>query len=110
MSGDSPLTRRPPHEAPAEDVNVQVIDGLPAVIPAIDHTAPAAVKNIEFLRDFLYDPEEVAHQGQLVFRHFGERLDVHFGNDEYVFRRLRMDVAEGQRLIKKSKYYPLSDR
>ena len=85
------LSRRPRQRSAAQQVNVQVIDGLSAVFPLVDHQ-PIAVRKTLLLSDRLSCIEQV----QMVARLGQSRdaADLLPGNDDNVYRRERNDVLK----------------
>jgi hypothetical protein len=81
--------------AAAEEVEVEVIDGLSAVGAGVDDEA-VAVGEMLVAGDLGGGGEEVAEEGRVGGGGVGGRGDVLFGNDEDVGGGLRVDVGEGE--------------
>ena len=82
----------------AEQVQMQVIDGLASISAGIDDHAVAGGE-ILFTGDFGHGPQEMAEQGAVIGGCFCERNDVPARDDKQMHWRLRMDVGEGDALL-----------
>ena len=81
--------------AAAEDVDVEMVDGLAAVRAGVDdETVP--VVEVLLASNVTGRGEQVAEQGGVLGQGFGVRRDVALGDDEHVDGGLRMNVGEGQ--------------
>ena len=89
------LTRGPVHGSAAEEMDVEVVDGLAAVGAGVDDEA-VAVGEILPAGDFCGGLEEVAEHGGVVMGGVGEGGEVVFGDDEDVRGGLGVDVREGE--------------
>lgn len=84
----------PVHEAPTEDVDVEVVNGLPAVIAGVEDQAVAVGKfSFSQTRGFF---EEMAEEFGGSFGGVGEVL---FGDEEPVGGSLWVDVGEGEGVV-----------
>jgi hypothetical protein len=92
------LARGPVHGAAAEEVDVEVVDGLAAVGAGVDDEA-VAVGEVLLASDFCGDVEEVAEHGGVVLHGVGVGGEVVFGDDEDVDRGLGVDVGKGEDLV-----------
>lgn len=73
---------------------MQVKYRLPAIRPLIDHN-PVALGSEPFLGgDLLGRQEQVSHYGRSCFVEIGRTRDMLPGNNEYVSRRHRLDIAK----------------
>ena len=84
--------------AAAEEVDVEVVDGLAAVGAGVDDEA-VAVGEVLPAGDFAGCVEEVAEGGFVVLRGVGVGGQVVFGDDEDVGGGLGIDVREGEGLL-----------
>ena len=76
----------------AEDVDVQVRDGLPAILPCVDHSSKSAIGDPLLLSNLPGEAEQGAEQCIVVG--YREGVDMLSGNHEDVERGLWIDVAE----------------
>jgi hypothetical protein len=81
--------------ASAKKVNVEVLDGLPAVAASIDHR-PIAIGEIFMARDFCDSGNEFAEEWSVALGGFCERSYMFARRDKYMYRRRRFDVSEGK--------------
>ena len=81
------------HGASAEQVQVEVVDGLAAIGSDVDDNA-VAVAEVLSARQLIGDAVEVADEGLFVFAgpDLSERGDVLPGNDERMYGSLGIDV------------------
>jgi hypothetical protein len=92
------LSRRPGHGTAAEEVDMEVIHGLSAVVAGVNDDAVALAQ--AFFAGYLGgDPDEVTEQSGVMSCCLGERGDVFARQDEDVYGRLRVDVREGIGLL-----------
>jgi hypothetical protein len=96
IKGD--LAGRPGHVACAEEVEVEVLDGLAAVGAGVDDDA-VAVGEVLLAGDFGGGGEELAEERGVGGGGVGERGDVLFGDDEDVDGGLGVDVREGEDVV-----------
>ena len=89
------LAGGPGHVASAEEVEMEVVDGLSAVGAGVEDDA-VAVGEVLKAGDFGGGGEEVAEEGCVGWNSVGERGDVAFGDDEDVGRGLGIDVGDGE--------------
>ncbi len=80
--------------AAAKQVQVEMIDGLAAVLACVDHNSIALAKLLQ-TGNLCCGPQQVTEQGLLVFTHLIERADVFARHDQHVHRRFRADVGKG---------------
>jgi hypothetical protein len=93
--GNSFLSNRVSHPTPANQVHVQVEDGLTAIQTGIDDETIAAVLNIFFFSDFSRGKED-ATKNQRIFRFsLVDRFNVAIWHNQDMGRANRLDVAEG---------------
>ena len=78
----------------AEEVDVEMVDGLAAVAAGVEHHA-VAIGEALFAGDLGRGPEEVAQQRLIALISIRERIDVLARHHEHVDRRLRVNVREG---------------
>src|SRR5256714_2033565 len=94
-----PSARRPGERATAEDVDVYVEDGLTRARARVDDGAVARF-GVPLLGCYARGhAQEVSEHCLFALARFVERGDVRARDDERVRRGLRVDVAEGQRLL-----------
>ena len=84
--------------AAAEEVEVEVVDGLAAIGAGVDDDA-VAVGEILPAGDFGGGGEEVAEEGCVVGSGMGQGGDVTLGDDEDVDGGLGVDVREGEGVV-----------
>lgn len=89
------LARRPREVATAEEVDVNVEDGLARVRARVDDGAVATLGEPFLIGDAGGDAEQMAEQRLVRLRGVVEGFDVRARDDEDVRRSLRVDVAEG---------------
>ena len=94
--GEDGLAGRPGEAASAEQVKVEVVDGLPAVVAGVDDDAIAAGVELELAGDLGGGGEEMAEQVGVLGSGLDERVDVAPRDEENVCGRLRLDVGEGE--------------
>ena len=83
---------------PAEQVDVEVVDGLATVRAGVDNQA-IAIGEILLAGDFVRCGEKVAEHGRVLRRGVGVRGKVLFGDEQDVYRRLRVDIREGEDVV-----------
>jgi hypothetical protein len=74
-------------------MNVQVIDGLPAVVSRVDHHAVSLGK-IVLAGQVRPNPQQVAKQGRVLLACFSQRNKMFAGRDQNVNWRLRIDIGK----------------
>ena len=84
---------------PAEDVEVEVLDGLRAIAAAVDSQAVACFRDALFFRHPSGYKEQVAGQRLVGGGQAIHRGDMLFGDEHIVHRRHRMYIAEGEEII-----------
>jgi hypothetical protein len=96
----SALAWGPVHLTSAEQVQVEVRDGLAAFSADVDHD-PVAFAEVLLAGQLVGDAVQMADEGLLLFAgsDFGERGDVLFGDDQDVNRRLRVKIRKGEGLV-----------
>ncbi len=87
------LSRRPAEGASAQQVDVQMIDCLPAVFPVIHHDAVALVQAAR-ASNLRRGPEKVPKERIVCLLRARQRVEVPARSNEDVRRRLRVDVRE----------------
>src|SRR5687767_13234215 len=87
---DDPLTWGPAQEAAAEDVDVEVVDGLSAVVAIVDDGAEPSFVHVFLAGYFLHDLHG-ASQDSGIF-HIHDRRMVRARNHQNVNRRLRIVI------------------
>ena len=99
LAGESEdLSRRPSARASAQQVNVEMIDGLAAVLAGVDHH-PIALGEALGAGDLGRGPQQVSEQRAVTLHALGQRGDMFAGRDQHMHRRLRMKVREGVALL-----------
>jgi hypothetical protein len=88
------LSRGPGEGAAAEQVDVEMVDGLAAVMAGVENDAVAAGEFL-FAGNLGGGPEQVAEQRGMVRTGISEGCEMFARNDEHVDGRLRVDVGEG---------------
>ena len=79
--------------ASAQNVKMQMIDGLAAIRAGVDHDPVAAIEP-RFARHCGGLRHQVSQQGGVLFLGMRLRRDVLFGDHQQVRRRLRIDVRK----------------
>ena len=92
------LSRGPGERASAEQVHVEMVDGLAAVFAGVKDDAVASGE-VFLASDFGCGPEQVSEEGGMVRTGFGERDDVLARHDEDVHGRLGRNISEGVALV-----------
>ena len=88
------LARGPCHGAAAEEMYVDVVDGLATVFAGVDDGAVSLGESFS-AGDFRGGPLEVAEQVLVILFCVSDRGDVLPGDNEDMYGRLRLDVGEG---------------
>lgn len=91
-----PLTWRPFHLPPAEDVDVQVIDTLPALRMRVDDGAKTLPCDAFLLGDTLHKPQHLTKESVRCLENSG---NPPFGDDQDMHRRLRIPVAKRKGIL-----------
>ncbi len=89
-----PLPRRPRERPSAEQVDVEMLDGLAAVFSCVDHHA-IAIGEALVAGDLGGGPEQVAKQRAVAGIGVVQRGDVFARRHQHMDGRLRMKVGEG---------------
>jgi hypothetical protein len=89
-------TGRPGELTAAEQVDVEVRDGLATVRAVVDHDAESAFRKAEVGRDLGGGEKEVAEGFPISCRRLADAGDNAIGHDQDVNRCLRGNVAEGE--------------
>jgi len=92
------LSRRPGERAAAEQVDVEMIHGLAAVLAGVDYHA-VAVGEAFVAGDPRRGPQQVAEQRAVPFGAVGQRRNVFARRDQHMHRRLRVKIREGVALL-----------
>jgi len=96
----SACSSRGPAEVPsAEEVEVDVEDGLAGGFAGVDDHAVAVRREFQVARDLRGAQQHVSDDRVVLIGHLVERRDVFARNDEDVRRRLRVDVVERDDLV-----------
>src|SRR5579872_546889 len=89
------LTWGPVHGAAAEDMHVQVVDGLSAFGTGADDEAVSLAESL-LAGDLGGFEHEVAEEGVILADGFGHRSEVFLRDDEDVGGRDRLNIVEGE--------------
>ena len=90
------LARRPAELASAEQVGVEVAEGLTAVVPLVNYQSIPVGQSLG-LRDLLGSVENVQMVSR--FRKLREARDLRLGDDQDVHRCLRFDVPNRENVV-----------
>ena len=94
-----------------QDVNMQVRDGLPAILASVDHCSKPSVGDSLLLGNPSREAQQRAEQRVVVGD--GQRVDMFPGDHENVERCLWIDVAESDRILglrdERSRYVTAGD-
>lgn len=93
--GPPRLPRRPVHLASAEQVDVEVVDGLSAFRAGADHHSIAFAQPL-LARNFGRHQQQPAQHRFIRRLRFGQRCQVLFRDHENMRGRFRLDVVEGE--------------
>src|SRR5712691_4864345 len=93
------LSRRPAQAAAADEVQVDMEDGLAGVAVRVEHGPETAGGDPAILRDGGGPPNDFTDDLIIVRRQFVERRDVALRHDEDVRGCLRIDVVEGEQAV-----------
>src|SRR5579871_6401398 len=91
------LPWRPLHKAAAQDMEVEMIDRLPAVVTAVEDGTEALAMEVEGLRGLLYRAQGATHQPDVF--DIEDRRKMGLGYQQDMDRRLRVHIAECKELI-----------
>ena len=83
----------------AEEVQVEVIALLSAVLPAVEHEAVAVIGDPQIAGDAIGEQNHPSCKFRITFPQVGDGRNRFAGDDQDVMRRLRVDVAKGEKLI-----------
>ena len=84
------------HRTSAQEMKVQMPDGLPAFLARIDDDAEALFRKAKLLRELRHDIDMDMRDERPVFlRQAEQTLDMLLRNDEYMHGRLRLEILEG---------------
>jgi len=89
-----PLPRRPGERASAEKVDVEMLDGLAAVLAGVDHQA-VSLGEAFVARHLSGGPEQVAEQKAVALIGIVQGGDVFARHHQQMHGRLRMKVGKG---------------
>lgn len=92
----------PTHLTSAEEMQVQMIHRLGAILTVVDHNAITIVQT-QFRGHFLADNQQMAEQSFIFFGGFRQLRDRLFRNDQKMRWRLSTDIVEGNTLLTKRK-------
>ena len=82
--------------AAAEDVEVDVVDGLAALIADVECEPVASLADALRLREPVRHRGHAPQQRPLLLLHVSHASDVDFGDDQQMHRRARVDIADGE--------------
>ncbi len=85
------------HDTSAQQMQVEVVHGLTAIISRIDDGTVAAGQTL-LTSDFRDRKEQMTQQGTVFRRGVGERADMLARHDEHMHGSVRMNVGEGDAL------------
>ena len=83
---------------PTQQVDMQVVNGLAAIRPVVDHQ-PVAIRQPQLPRYLACCGEQLAEHGRIFRRGMRVRGKVLLGNKQHMHRRLRVDIRKGQHII-----------
>ena len=99
LAGESEdLSRRPSARAAAQQVNVEMIDGLATIRTGVDDH-PIAPGEAFGAGDLGGGPQQVSEQSAVTLLALSQRGDVLAGRNQHMHGRLRMKVREGVALL-----------
>ena len=84
------------HRTTAEQVQVDVKDGLPSLAVRVEHRPVPAVRYASFLGNRGGAPDELSDQAVVFCAKLVQRFDMTLRDDEHMRRRLWIDIVEGQ--------------
>jgi hypothetical protein len=90
-----PLARWPAELASGQQMQVDVINALPAILVAVHHYAVAGFIDAQFFGESTCGGCQLAEEGGLTRRHIIQRAVVLLGNDEDMCGGLREKIVEG---------------
>src|SRR5690606_11411728 len=89
-----PSAGRPSHRPAREQVDMEMVDGLSALVPRVHDDPVASIGDALLARDLGGADEELTEQERLLRAGVRERANVLDGDHQDVQGRLRIDVAE----------------
>src|SRR5258706_7147179 len=89
------LSRRPGHGAAAEEMEMNMKNGLPRGRAAVEHDAKAVLRDALLLGEAVGDGTTIADELVIVLLQLEQRRDVLHRHDQDMDRRLGPDVLEG---------------
>src|SRR5690606_23161862 len=89
---------RPGELTTSDEVKMDVVYGLQAVIAAVVHQAETLFRQPQFLGHLRGSGDDFPHQLRLFLR-LQERGNVFFGDDQHMDRRRGINVPESQNLV-----------
>jgi hypothetical protein len=87
------------HRLPADQVNVQVEDGLIGIAPGVDNQSVAGMLDTLFSSELAGDSEQVPDQAFIAWGNVIHGSDVLVRYDQYMRRGGGVDVVKGSRLV-----------
>src|SRR6266550_8840468 len=97
--GWSGLAGRPTHGPSAEQVQVQVIDGLSRLRPLVEDQAVAVAIDLAFIRDAVGDLEHAGEHGGVRRREVVDARNVFLRNHQHMRGGDRTDIVKGDDLF-----------
>jgi hypothetical protein len=91
--------RRPRQQPPAEDMPMQMVDGLPALRANVGDDAVATLGDVFGTRYLRCHHEQVPHQVGVRRVDLGEAGNMRTRDDQHMHGRTRIDVAEGDHAL-----------
>ena len=77
----------------AQQMQMQVMHGLPAIVPSV-HDDPVTVVQLLFTRNLSCCSHKMAHQRRILGQSLCRRADVLLGNDQQMRGGLGIDIGE----------------
>ena len=99
LPGAGVLRGMPTEGPPAQQVEVQVIDRLPALAVTIDHKAEPTIRDSDLSRDPVRHQQQVSEQPIISLVRIEECRQVLTGNNQDMDRRFLVNIFEGDRLL-----------
>ena len=93
------LPRRPVHRASAEQMHMEVRDGLPAITPVVDDKTESRIREAFGLGDLPGGDEQMAEELRVGGKRFRHARDHPLGNHEDMNGRLRRNIAEREATV-----------
>jgi ABC-type arginine transport system ATPase subunit len=94
LSLEPASTRRPGHPSSAQQVEMHVIDCLTTVIPTVCHNPEPTLIDPQLSCQIGSYSQEMARQGRILLHQIADGLEMETGDEEQVYRSLRLHVAE----------------